>query len=101
MATMLACVQLAGIKQIITSRTFLERTKLKIKLLVESGIQLIYLEEVRARVSWAQKFVNRTRLTKARQACKLSARETPCRRTLGFDLVFDRDGLAEYKSAHA
>ncbi|MEW6302541.1 MAG: AMP-binding protein [Verrucomicrobiota bacterium] len=56
MATMLACAQLAGFKQIITSRAFLERAKLKVDALVEAGLELIYLEDVRAKVTGAQKF---------------------------------------------
>jgi len=71
--TMLVCVQLAGIKQIITSRAFLERTKLDIDPLVEAGIQMIYLENVRARVSWAQKFFTLLRHVLIPQ----SARRTP------------------------
>ncbi|MBI3849029.1 MAG: AMP-binding protein [Verrucomicrobia bacterium] len=56
MATMLACVQLAGIKQIISSRAFLERARLNIEPLIKAGIEIIYLEDVRAQVSGAQKF---------------------------------------------
>ncbi len=50
-ATMLACAQLAGLKQIITSRAFLERAKLNTQPLLDAGIQLLYLEEVRARIT--------------------------------------------------
>ena len=57
MATMLACIELAGIKQIITSRAFLERARLKVEPFIEAGIQLIYLEDVRAGVSGTQKFL--------------------------------------------
>ncbi len=38
-ATMLACAQLAGIKQIITSKLFLERARLNLKPLEEAGIE--------------------------------------------------------------
>ena len=54
--TMLACTQLAGLKRIVTSRTFLERTKLNIDPFVKGGIELIYLEEVRHNSSDAQRF---------------------------------------------
>ncbi len=50
-ATMLACVQLAGLKQIITSKAFLERLKLNLAPLAEAGIEFIHLEDVRARLS--------------------------------------------------
>ena len=49
-AIMLACAQLAGLKQIITSRAFVERAKLKLELLTEAGIEFIFLEDVRKRV---------------------------------------------------
>lgn len=48
--TMLACARLAGVKQIITSRLFLERAKLNLEPLTAAGIQLIFLEDVRARI---------------------------------------------------
>ena len=50
-STMLACAQLAGLKQVITSRTFLTRAKLQLDPLVQAGIQLIYLEDLRAGIS--------------------------------------------------
>ncbi len=46
--TMLACAQLAGLKRIVTSRLFLEKAKLNLQLLTDAGIELIYLEDVRA-----------------------------------------------------
>ena len=54
-ATMLACAQLAGLKQIITSRAFLERARLKLDLLTAAGLELIHLEDVRANISGGQK----------------------------------------------
>src|SRR5438477_735135 len=54
-AIMLTCCQLAGLKQVITSRAFLERAQLKLEPLVEAGIQFIYLEDVRQRVSGFRK----------------------------------------------
>src|SRR5256884_8963494 len=53
-ATMLACAQLAGLKRIITSRVFLERTKLNVDSFVKTGIELIYLEDARQNISGAQ-----------------------------------------------
>ncbi len=57
-ASMLACAQLAGLKQIITSRAFLERARLKLEPLTEAGIQLIYLEDLGAEISAGQKFLS-------------------------------------------
>ena len=50
-ATMLACVQLAGLKHVVTSRAFLERARLNVEAFVKAGITLIYLEDVSAGIS--------------------------------------------------
>jgi len=55
-ATMLACVQLAGLKRIVTSRAFLERAKLNTDPFVKDGVELIYLEDVRENISDAERF---------------------------------------------
>jgi acyl-[acyl-carrier-protein]-phospholipid O-acyltransferase / long-chain-fatty-acid--[acyl-carrier-protein] ligase len=57
MPTMLACAELAGLKQIVTSRAFLERSRLKVDDFEKAGIRIIYLEEVRAGVSGSQRFL--------------------------------------------
>jgi acyl-[acyl-carrier-protein]-phospholipid O-acyltransferase/long-chain-fatty-acid--[acyl-carrier-protein] ligase len=54
-AAMLASAQLAGVKQIITSKLFLERARLNLKALEEAGIELLYLEDIRARISRADR----------------------------------------------
>lgn len=54
-AIMLACAELAGLRQIVTSRTFLEKARLKIEPLVEAGIEFIYIEDLRARLSRVDK----------------------------------------------
>jgi len=54
-AIMLACAQLAGVKQIITSRAFLERAKLDVSALAQAGIGFIYLEDIRSRISGGAK----------------------------------------------
>ena len=54
-AIMLSCVQLAGVKQIITSRAFLERAKLDVSALSEAGIDFVYVEDIRARISGSAK----------------------------------------------
>jgi acyl-[acyl-carrier-protein]-phospholipid O-acyltransferase/long-chain-fatty-acid--[acyl-carrier-protein] ligase len=55
--TMLACSDLAGIRHIITSRAFLERSRLSVDAFVKAGIRVIYLEDVRAGVGGARKFL--------------------------------------------
>ena len=55
--TMLACVELAGLKHIVTSRAFLERARLNVDDFVKAGISLIYLEDVRAGITGFRKFL--------------------------------------------
>lgn len=50
-ATMLTCAQLAGLKQIITSRLFLERARLNLAPFESAGVQILYLEDIRAGIS--------------------------------------------------
>jgi acyl-[acyl-carrier-protein]-phospholipid O-acyltransferase/long-chain-fatty-acid--[acyl-carrier-protein] ligase len=52
---MLICAQLAGLKQIITSRTFIERAKLNVQPFAENNIELIYVEDIRAKISGIEK----------------------------------------------
>jgi acyl-[acyl-carrier-protein]-phospholipid O-acyltransferase/long-chain-fatty-acid--[acyl-carrier-protein] ligase len=54
---MLACAKLAGFKQIITSKVFLQRARLNPEDFTRAGIQLIYLEDVRAGISGQQKLL--------------------------------------------
>jgi acyl-[acyl-carrier-protein]-phospholipid O-acyltransferase/long-chain-fatty-acid--[acyl-carrier-protein] ligase len=56
-ATMLVCAQLAGLKHIVTSRTFLERAKLNVAPLTDAGIELIYLEDIRRSISALRKIL--------------------------------------------
>jgi acyl-[acyl-carrier-protein]-phospholipid O-acyltransferase/long-chain-fatty-acid--[acyl-carrier-protein] ligase len=55
--TMLVCAELAGLKHIVTSRTFLERARLNTDDFVKAGVRLIYLEDVRAGITGSQKFL--------------------------------------------
>lgn len=55
LATLRACAELAGLKQIITSRSFIDRARLDLAPLTQNGVQLIYLEDIRQRISWVQK----------------------------------------------
>ena len=54
--TILACAKLAGLKSILTSRDFFERTKLKGDSFAEAGIQLVYLEDLRRRRNGLTRF---------------------------------------------
>jgi acyl-[acyl-carrier-protein]-phospholipid O-acyltransferase/long-chain-fatty-acid--[acyl-carrier-protein] ligase len=54
-ATMLACARLAGLKQVITSRTFLEKARVNVDLLKANGMDLIFIEDVRAELTSGQK----------------------------------------------
>jgi acyl-[acyl-carrier-protein]-phospholipid O-acyltransferase/long-chain-fatty-acid--[acyl-carrier-protein] ligase len=54
-AVMLACCQLAGLKQVITSRAFIEKARLKLEPLTEAGVELIYLEDLRQGISGLDK----------------------------------------------
>ncbi|MCU0247864.1 MAG: AMP-binding protein [Bryobacter sp.] len=60
--TMIACAQLAGLKHVITSRLFLERARLKLEPLVEAGIELIYLDDVRAEIGGLAKLAAALRI---------------------------------------
>jgi acyl-[acyl-carrier-protein]-phospholipid O-acyltransferase / long-chain-fatty-acid--[acyl-carrier-protein] ligase len=48
---LLNCAQLAGLKQIITSRNFLARAGIEVKPLEETGIKFSFVEDVRGRIS--------------------------------------------------
>ncbi len=52
---MLACAQLAGLQHVITSRAFVARARLQLEPLLEAGIELIYLEDVRQGIPLARK----------------------------------------------
>ncbi|MDD3178996.1 MAG: AMP-binding protein [Opitutaceae bacterium] len=56
-STLLACAQLAGLRQIVTSRQFIERTRLNLAPLTAAGFEWIYLEDVRTGFSRPAKFV--------------------------------------------
>lgn len=62
-AIMLACAQLAAVRQIITSRAFLERAKLDVSALSGAGLEFIYLEDIRARISGGAKLAALVRQT--------------------------------------
>src|ERR1039457_2326003 len=55
--TMLACAELAGLKHLVTSRAFLERTRLNMDDFVKADIHLIYLEDVRESITGSRKIL--------------------------------------------
>ncbi len=50
-AVMLKCCELAGLKQVITSRLFLKRAKIDPEPFAGAGIELVYLDDVRDRIA--------------------------------------------------
>lgn len=50
---MLACVRVAGLKTIITSKAFLERSRLDLAPLMAAGVRFLFLEDVRAQIGGA------------------------------------------------
>ncbi|MDB6027055.1 MAG: AMP-dependent synthetase [Verrucomicrobiales bacterium] len=61
-ATMMACTQLAGLKQIVTSRKFIERAKLNVQPFLDCGVELVYLEDLREKISGTEKFLGLLRV---------------------------------------
>jgi len=55
MPVMLACAKLAGFRQVVTSRLFLERAKLSPAPFFDAGIEVLYLEDLRQGVGAAAK----------------------------------------------
>ncbi|HWX22951.1 MAG TPA: AMP-binding protein, partial [Candidatus Binatia bacterium] len=56
-AVLLGCARLAGLRRVITSRSFIDRFKLEVEPLRGAGIELIFLEDVRAGVTRAQRLM--------------------------------------------
>jgi len=56
-AIMLACAELAGLKHIITARSFLAKARLDVKPLEQAGVHFHYLEDVRASIGGIAKLV--------------------------------------------
>ena len=52
---LLACARVASLKEIITSRKFIENLKLDFQPFHDAGIRIVYLEDVRAGISATQK----------------------------------------------
>lgn len=62
-ATMLTCAGLAGLKHIVTSRLFEERAKLRLEPFRAAGIEILYVDDVRARITAMQKLAALLRQT--------------------------------------
>ena len=63
-AVMVTCLELAGIKQVITSKAFLEKARIRTESLTAAGIELIHLEDLRSGISGIQRV-----LTLLRHSC--------------------------------
>jgi acyl-[acyl-carrier-protein]-phospholipid O-acyltransferase/long-chain-fatty-acid--[acyl-carrier-protein] ligase len=59
---MATCARLAGLRQVITSRAFVAQAKLELGPFRDAGIELVYLEDVRARISGLQKLLAAARV---------------------------------------
>jgi acyl-[acyl-carrier-protein]-phospholipid O-acyltransferase/long-chain-fatty-acid--[acyl-carrier-protein] ligase len=53
-SSLLACAKLAGLKHVLTSKAFIERIKLDLGPLKDAGIEMLFLEDVRARITRIQ-----------------------------------------------
>lgn len=78
--TMLVCAQLAGIRDVVTSRRFVEMAKLNLAAFEQAGVRLHYLEDVRAALTRSAKvrawFGNRIRPGRALRAARCSGPDT-------------------------
>jgi len=61
--TMLVCAKLAGLKSIVTSRAFLERARVSPDPFTDAGINLVYLEDLRAGIGKWRKLLTLLRHT--------------------------------------
>lgn len=60
-ASMVSCCRVAGLKQIITSRAFLQRAKLDVEPLKQAGLSFIYMEEVARNIGRVTKLITYVR----------------------------------------
>jgi len=59
---MLQCLELSKIKHVLTSRTFIERARLDLSLLISAGINFIYLEDLKSEISGGRKLLTAARI---------------------------------------
>jgi acyl-[acyl-carrier-protein]-phospholipid O-acyltransferase/long-chain-fatty-acid--[acyl-carrier-protein] ligase len=81
-SVMAACVRLAGLRRIVTSRAFLERARLDVNALRDAGVELLFLEDVRAaippRARWGALWRTQTRVWRShRTAAGTQAADNP------------------------
>lgn len=62
-STMLHCIRLAELKQLITARSFVERAKIDLEPFRTHGLEVIYLEDVRTGISSFRRFTALARQT--------------------------------------
>ena len=79
-ATMLACAQLAGLRQVISSRAFLERGKLNVEPLIKAGLDFLYLEDIRRDIKAGAKLIGALRARFALDGLLTSAATARVRR---------------------
>lgn len=60
---MLSCAQLAGMKQIVTSKVFVEKARLNIEPLKSAGIEFIFLEDLRVLIGGGSKLRSLLKMT--------------------------------------
>jgi len=75
-ATLLACAQLAGLRQVVTSRAFVEKAKLRLDPLAAAGIELLYLEDIRTGIGAAAKLAALAGLVRLPHAARTRAADT-------------------------
>lgn len=75
-AIMLACTQLAGVKQVLTSRAFVEKAKLKLEPLTEAGVEFLYLEDLRKNIGGGAKLAALLGLIRLPRAARTAATDT-------------------------
>ncbi|HTI73278.1 MAG TPA: AMP-binding protein, partial [Candidatus Limnocylindria bacterium] len=61
--TMLSCLQLGGITELVTSHQFLQKAKLDVSLLLQAGIKFHYLEDIRPEIGGLAKVLGLFRHT--------------------------------------
>lgn len=75
--TMVQCAQLAGVRQVVTSRAFLEKARLKAELFAVAGIELVFLEDIRSGISGGTRLL---KLLKHTLRCGAGLRTDPVSR---------------------
>lgn len=61
-ALMLKCAELAGLKQIVTSKNFIEKANLDVQPLIDAGIEFCWLDEIRQELTIGEKILSMCRV---------------------------------------